>query len=191
MARAGKNTKIYKTEKGERVYGLMAEFATPADLYHAAEKVRDAGYRRWDVYSPFPVHGMDEAMGNPNTKLPLLVGILGLTGAGLGYLMQWWISDVAYPLVVQAKPTDAWEQFVPIAFEVGVLFTAFSALFGMLAFNRLPMWYHPLLKKERFLRASDDKFIIAIEAADAKFDPAATRGLLEKAGAVAIELVEE
>jgi|SRR5688572_18979466 len=191
MARAGKHTRIYKTETGERVYGVMAEFGSPAELYHAAEKVREAGYRRWDVYSPFAIHGMDEAMGNPTTRLPLLVGVLGLTGAGLGYLMQWWISAQAYPLVVQGKPPGAWEQFVPITFECGVIFTAFSALLGMLAFNRLPMWYHPLMKKQRFLRASDDKFFIAIEARDEKFDPAGTRTLLQKAGAVAIELVEE
>ena len=192
MARAAKKTaRIYKTEKGERVHGVMAEFATPADLYHAAEKVRDAGYRRWDVYSPFAIHGMDEAMGNPPTRLPLLVGFMGLTGAGLGYLMQWWITTAAYPLVVQGKPYEAWEQFVPITFEIGVLFTAFTTLLGMLAFNKLPMWHHPLMKKERFLRVSDDRFIICIESKDPKFDPASTRALLEKAGATGIDLVEE
>jgi hypothetical protein len=189
MARAPK--KIYKTESGERVHGIMAEFATPADLYHAAEKVRDAGYRQWDVYSPFAIHGMDEAMGAPATKLPLIVGFMGLSGAGLGYLMQWWMTAMDYPLVVQGKPFDAWEQFIPITFEVGVLFTAFSTLFGMFAFNKLPMWHHPLMKKERFLRVSDDRFVICIESKDAKFDPAATRSLLEKAGATGIDLVEE
>ena len=192
MASNGKTTKkkIYKTESGEVVYGLMAEYPTPAALYHAAEKVRDAGYTRWDVFSPFPVHGMDEAMGNAPTKLPLVVGTVGLTGAFLGLLMQWWMTAVDYPLVVQGKPYFAWEPWVPITFELGVLFTAFVTLIGMLAFNKLPMWHHPLLRKERFLRVSDDRFVIAIEARDPKFDPAGTRKLLEQAGGTHVDLVE-
>lgn len=182
--------KIYKTESGEVVYGIMAEYATPADLYHAAEKVRDAGYRKWDVYSPFPVHGMDEAMGTPLTKLPLVIGTVGLSGAGLGYLMQWWMTKVDYPMVVQGKPYGAWEPWVPITFELGILCTAFAAIIGMLAFNKLPMWHHPLMRKERFLRVSDDRYVICIESADPKFDPEGTRKLLEHAGGRHVELVE-
>jgi hypothetical protein len=183
--------KVYKTESGERVYGMMAEFPTPGAISHGAEHVRDAGYRHWDVYSPFAIHGMDEAMGLKPTRLPLLIATLGLTGAGLGYLFQWYVSAVLYPMNVQGKPPGAWEPLTPITFEFGVLFTAFTTLFGMLAFNKLPVFYHPLLKKERFLRVSDDRFIIAVEARDEKFDPARTRALLEKAGATRIELVED
>ena len=186
-----KHGKTYKTESGEVVYGMMAEFANPADLSHAAEKVRDAGYRLWDVYSPFAVHGMEEAMGQPRSRLPLMVGLMGLTGAGLGYLFQWYVTHVLYPMVVQGKPTGAWESFAPITFEFGVIFTAFTALLGMLAMNRLPMPYHPLLKKDRFLQVSDDRFVIAIEARDAKFDPRQTRQLLESAKGTNIDLVEE
>ncbi|MBX3357954.1 MAG: DUF3341 domain-containing protein [Phycisphaeraceae bacterium] len=186
-----KSKKIYKTESGERVHGVMAEFPTPAALTHAAEKVRDSGYTRWDVFSPFPVHGMDEAMGTPMTKLPLVVGAIGLTGAALGYLLQWWVTGVAYPLVVQGKPYFAWEPYTPVTFELGVLFTAFTALLGMLAFNGLPMWHHPLFRKDRFLRVSDDRFIICIEASDPKFDPDGTRKLLEHAGGTNVDLVEE
>jgi hypothetical protein len=188
---ASPRTRIYKTEDGKDVYGVMAEFATPADLYHAAERVRDAGFRRWDVYSPFPVHGMDEAMGLPRSRLPLLVAVVGLTGALLGFIFQYWVTAVAYPIVVQGKPYGAWEPFVPVTFEIGVLFAAFTCLLGMLAFNGLPRWHHPLLRKERFLGVSDDRFIIAIEAADERFDPEQVRQLLQSSGATAVELVED
>lgn len=192
MALVKSSSKVtYKTTTGQVVHAIIAEFATPADLYHAAEKVRDAGYARWDVYSPFPVHGMEEAMGLRNTKLPLLTGVVGLSGAALGFLLQYYVSSVAYPMVVQGKPFFAWEPWTPVTFEIGVLFTAFCALLGMLAFNRLPMWYHPLLKKERFLRVSDDRLVICIEAADPKFDPLKTRQLLESIGGTRIDLVEE
>jgi hypothetical protein len=184
-------TPLYVTETGEPIHGIMAEFATPADLYHAAEKIRDAGYRKWDTFSPFPVHGMEEAMGVNRTILPLIVAAAGFTGAGLGFLMEWWMSAVDYPLVTQGKPFDSWQAFVPITFECGILFSAFAAIIGMLALNGLPRWHHPLMKKERFLSSSDDKFFVCIEAADGNFHPERTRAILEKAGATSIELVEE
>lgn len=181
---------VYTTEEGRPVHAVMAEFPTPGALHHAAERVRDAGYRRWDVYSPFPVHGMEDAMGLRPTKLPLIVATCAFVGAGLGLLMQWWMTGVDYPLMVQGKPFAAWEPFTPVTFELGVLSAAFATLLGMLAMNALPMWHHPLLKKERFLRVSDDRYLIVIEAADEKFDPDATRRLLDGAGAVAVEVVE-
>jgi len=186
---AGK--KVYKTESGAVVYGVLAEFANPADLAHAAENVRDAGYRNWDVYSPFPVHGMEEAMGQTPTKLPILVACLGLTGVFIGFAFQYFVRHVEYPLVHQGKPTDSWQVLVPVTFEIGVAFTAFSALIGMFVFNALPRWNHPLLRSERFLGVSDDKFVIAIEAIDEKFEPHGVRSMFEKAGAIAVELVEE
>lgn len=186
-----KAKKVYKTEAGEVVHGIMAEFDTTADLTHAAEKVRDAGYKKWDVFSPFAVHGMDEAMGLPPTRLGLLTGIMGICMAGLGFLFQYAVTKWLYPMDVQGKPFGAWEPLIPVTFEFGVLGTAFTALLGMMAFNRLPRPHHPLLKKERFLRVSDDRLVICIEAADPKFDPAATRQLLEKVGGTHIDLVEE
>lgn len=187
-------TAMATTAKGAgegELYGLMAEFANPADLYHAAEKVRDAGFTKWDVYSPFPVHGMEEAMGLPAPKLSLLVALGGFTGASLGFLMQYYISAVDYPMVVQGKPYGAWEPFIPITFELGVLAAAFTAILGMLAFNKLPMWHHPLLKKERFLKVSDDRFVIVVEACDPKFDRAGVERMLGGAGAVSVEAVDE
>ena len=183
--------RVYVTEAGEPIHGIMAEFATPADLYHAAERVRDAGYSNWDTHTPFPIHGMEEAMGVKPTKLPVLVACMAFTGVGLAYLMQYWMSCVDYPLTVQGKPGYAWQPFVPITFELGVLFAAFTSLIGMLAMNGLPRWHHPLMKKERFLSSSEDKFFVCIEARDPAFDPDKTRALLEHAGATSIELVEE
>lgn len=171
-------------------YGIIAEFPDPATTFHAAEVVRDAGYAKWDVYSPFPIHGIDEAMGIKPNKLPLMVGLLGLTGAALGFAFQFFVRT-DYAIVHQGKPASAWQVLVPVTFEFGVIFTAFSALLGMLAFNALPMWFHPLLKKERFLRVSDDRFIIAVEAKDAKFDPEQTKQLLLHAGATRVERVND
>jgi len=181
----------FVTESGAEVYGVMAEFHTPVEVYAAAEKVRDAGYSHWDVYAPFPIHGIEEAMGMKRTILPVFVAAGAFTGAGLAYLMQWWMTAADYPLVVQGKPPYAWEPFTPIVFELGVLLSAFTALGSMLALNGLPRWHHPLFNKDRFLRCSQDRFCIAIEAADAKFNPESTKRLLQSAGAHAIELVEQ
>lgn len=181
----------YRTEDGRDIHGVMAEFADPFAITHAAEKVRDAGYSRWDVFSPFPVHGMEEAMGLKRPLLPGIVGVLGITGALVGFGFQYWVATQGYATIVQGKPAGAWQSFIPVTFEFGVIFTAFSSLLGMLAFNGLPRWHHPLLAKERFLGVSDDKFIIAIEAKDPKFDPARTRDLLQGAGAAWVEIVEE
>lgn len=183
--------KVYVTEQGETIHGILAEFATPAALYHAAEDVRDAGYSKWDTFTPFPIHGMEDAMGVKRTKLPVAVALMAFAGAGLAFLMQHWMAGVDYPLMHQGKPFSSWQAFVPITFELGVLFAAFTSLIGMLALNGLPRWHHPLFKKERFLASSDDRFFVCIEASDSKFDPDATRALLEKAGATSIELVEE
>ncbi|MDX2131679.1 MAG: DUF3341 domain-containing protein [Planctomycetota bacterium] len=183
--------RVYVTESGEAIHGILASFATPADLYHAAEKVRDQGYSRWDTFTPFPIHGLEEAMGMRRTKLPVLVACIGLSGSGLGFLMQWWMSMYGYALVTQGKPFNSWQAFVPITFELGILFSAFTALIGMLALNGLPRHHHPLFRKERFLASSDDGFFVCVEASDPRFDPDRTRSLLEHAGATSIELVEE
>lgn len=179
------------TESGVEVHGVLAEFGTPAEVYQAAEKVRDAGYSKWDVYAPFPIHGIEDAMGMKRTILPVIVACGAFTGTGLAFLMQWWMTAIDFPLVVQGKPPGSWEPFTPILFELSVLLAAFTTLGAMLALNGLPRFHHPLFKKDRFLRVSQDRFAIAIEAADAKFEPQAARRLLESAGARAIELVEE
>jgi len=180
------------TDSGQApLWGVMAEYEDPAALTHAAERVRDAGYRKWDVYSPFPVHGMDEAMGIPHSRVGFIVGAGALLGVVGAMLMQGWMSAVDYKIVVADKPFFAWEQFMPITFELGVLLSAFGAIFGMLALNGLPRLNHPLFKKERFLRVSDDRFMIVIEAADPQFDLGRTRSLLESAGGTNVEVVDQ
>ena len=181
----------FRTPDGGVVHGVMAEFPSSAAVYHAAEQVRDAGFQKWDVFAPFPIHGIDEAIGMKRTKLPLIVAGGAITGITVALLMQFWMSAVDYPLMVQGKPYGAWEPFVPITFELGVLFSAFASLIGMLALNGLPRWNHPLLKSERFLRVSDDRFVIVIEAGDPKFQGSDTVSMLQGLGATNVELVEE
>ncbi|GJM19081.1 MAG: hypothetical protein DHS20C14_12940 [Phycisphaeraceae bacterium] len=179
------------SESGARIYGVVAEFADPPAVYHAAEKFRDAGYTKWDVYSPFPVHGIEEAMGIKRTILPVAAFGAAMTGVAGALLMQYFMNDWDYQFIVQGKPTSAWEPFIPITFEMGVLATAFTCIGGMLMLNGLPRWHHPLFNSERFLKVSDDRLIIAVEAADPKFDPDATRRLLEETGGTHIELIED
>jgi hypothetical protein len=171
-------------------YGLLAEFATPTDLYRACERIRDAGFTRWDAHTPFPVHGLERAMGLRRSPLPWIVLAMGLTGAALGFGLQVWVHTVAYPLVISGKPYLAWPAFIPITFEVGVLFAALGAVGGMLGLNRLPMHHHPLFQSKVFERVTDDAFFISIESWDPRFDAAATGELLESLGARSVELLE-
>ena len=172
-------------------YGLLAEFKTPADLFVAYERVRDAGYTRWDAHSPFPVHGLDGAMGMRRSRLPWVVLACALGGAATGFLLQTWVHSVAYPLTISGKPNFSWPAYVPITFELGVLGGALAAVFGMFGLNQLPKHHHPLFEAARFARFSDDAFFISIEAADPRFDEAATTRLLSGVGASHIELVED
>ena len=130
-------------------------------------------------------------MGVKSTKLPWLVLFGAATGSGLGLLLQWWTNAVDYPLIISGKPLFSLPANIPVIFETTVLFGALSAFIGMLAFNQLPQLYHPVFKSERFKRASSDRFFVSIEAADPKFDPDATRKLLESLGSSAVESLEE
>lgn len=172
-------------------FGLLAEFATPADLYRACERVRDAGYTKWDAHVPFPVHGLDKAMGLKPSPLPYICFFAGITGAACAMLLQWWTNAVDYKFVISGKPFFSWPAFVPITFELGVLFGALAALLGMLGINQLPRLHHSLFGSARFARASDDRFFISIESTDPKYDEATTRRLLEGLHPAAVERVEE
>ena len=172
-------------------YGLLAEFDTASAVFEACEKVRDKGYTKWDSCTPFPVHNLDKAMGLKPSKLPWVVLVCGLTGASLGFLLQYWVSAVDYPLIYAGKPFFAWQAFIPVTFELGILFSAFGAVFGMLHFNRLPQYYHPLFTCDRFASVTDDKFFIVIEEADPEFDERKTKRLLQKIGATHVEVVED
>jgi hypothetical protein len=174
-----------------RVWGMLAEFERPDELVAAARRAREAGYRRMDAYTPFPIHGLSEALGFRPSKLPLLVLAGGIIGCATALGMQWFSSTVHYPMNVGGRPFASWPAFIPITFELTVLFASAAAVFGMLGMNRLPMPYHPVFNAPRFAFASRDRFFLGVEARDAKFDLHDTRAFLNSLGAREIVEVEE
>ena len=176
---------------GPRVWGMLAEFERPEELVAAARRAREAGYRRMDGYSPFPIHGLSEALGFRPSKLPLVVLAGGIIGCATALGMQWFSSTVHYPMNVGGRPFASWPSFIPITFELTVLFAAGAAVFGMLGMNRLPMPYHPVFNAPRFAFASRDRFFLGVEAKDPKFDLANTRAFLNGLGAREVVEVEE
>src|SRR5215217_583166 len=171
-------------------YGLIATFQTAPDLYHAAEKVRDAGYRYWDCITPFPVHGLDKAMGLKRSIVPRISLAGGITGFCTGMTMIWWTNQYDYPLIVGGKPFFSPMFAFPVSYELTILFTAFATIIGMFLVNGLPMHYHPVLKSPKIKRGLDDQFLIVIEARDPRFNLANTKALLEKAGGKEIAELE-
>src|SRR5712692_8445415 len=161
------------------IYGLLAEFDTPAGLVAAAERARKEGYRCMDAYAPFPVEGLAEALKFHHTRVPLLTLIGGIVGGLAGYFMQYWIAAINYPLNIGGRPLHSWPAFIPITFELTVLGAALTAFFGSLALSGLPKPYHPMFNLPEFERASQDRFFLCIEAADARFDMRETRAFLE------------
>ncbi len=161
------------------IYGLIAEFDTPEEVLAAATRAHAQGYRRMDAYTPFPVEGLSEAIGFPRTCLPLLVLIAGILGAIIGFTSQYYATVIDYPLNVGGRPLNSWPSYIPITFEVTVLFAALTAVIGMIALNRLPMPYHPVFNVSAFSGASRDRFFLCIEATDPLFDRAATRAFLD------------
>jgi len=169
------------------LYGLLAEFETPGALIAAARKVKNAGYTEFDCYSPFPVHGIDAAMGIKPTRLPLMVFGGGLTGLALGTLMQWWMNAYDWPWNVAGKPVWSIPANVPISYETTILLSVLTTFFGMWGANKLPQVWHPFFRVDRFARATDDGFFLGIEAADRRFAREQTRQLLVAAGANHVE----
>lgn len=183
------------------IYGLLAEFEDVDTLLHAAAGVRDDGFRRWDCYTPFPVHGLNKAMGMKDTRLPRLVFGGGVAGclvavaltvytmaadpADLPYALQ------SYPYLISGKPYNSFPAFIPVIFELTVLLSAFAAVFGMFGLNRLPRLHHPLFNSERFRRATADRFFIAVEADDEQYDEPALHRRLEELGATHVEVIED
>jgi hypothetical protein len=164
------------------VYGLMAEFDTAQNLVDAAHKTHAAGYQKIDAYSPFPIEGLAEAIGFTKNRVPLVVLIGGLIGGLSGYLMQYWISAISYPINVGGKPYHSWPAFIVVTFEMTILFGGLSAVFGMLALNGLPMPYHPVFNVPRFAFATKDRFFLIIFSSDPKYDPTQTSAFLESLG---------
>jgi Alternative complex III, ActD subunit len=172
------------------LYGVMAEFDNPRNLVTAARKTYQAGYRRINGYSPFPIEELSEAIGFTKTSLPLIVFIGGLLGGLGGFFMQYWMEVIDYPLNVGGKPYNSWPAFVPITFESTVLCAAFAAVLGMLALNKLPQPYHPVFNAPNFALATRDKFFLVIEANDPKFRHDEVFEFMKRLGAMDVNDVE-
>lgn len=169
---------------------LLAEFDSAADLLHAAEQTRDAGFKHFDVHTPFPVHGMDEAMGLSDSKVGWMALILGLCGTSGAFLMIWWMNAVDYPIIIGGKPPFSLPSMIPVMFELTILLASFGAIFGMFHLNKLPRHHHPVFYSDRFSAFSDHKFFLSIEATDPKFDAVKTHEWLQNLHPTATELVE-
>lgn len=163
-----------------KLYGIMAEFADPTAVVVAARRANEAGYKKMDAYTPFPIEELAEALGYKRRgRLPKIVLAGGITGALGGFFLQYWCAVIAYPMNIGGRPLNSWPSFIPITFETTVLLAALSAVLGMLALNGLPMPYHPVFNVPEFALATRDRFFLCIESEDSIFDPAATRRFLE------------
>ncbi|MEI8194885.1 MAG: DUF3341 domain-containing protein [Phycisphaerae bacterium] len=185
-----------------RTWGLLAEYDDPQALLRAAATVRDAGITRWDCCTPFPVHGLDRAMGMKKTILPWLVLGAGLTGLTVAAVMQWYVNSPhtasaatgwfsGYPLVFSGKPYWSLPANIPVMFEVTVLLSSLTAFFGVWALSGLPRLHHPLFTSRRFRRVTDDKFFLVIEAQDPQFDRERTLALLKETQPSLVEELQD
>jgi hypothetical protein len=162
-----------------KIHGLLVEFDSPEPLIEAVQKVREAGYRDIDAYTPFPVEELERALELPRTRLPLIMLLGGIAGAIGGFGLQYYVSVIAYPLNVGGRPLNSWPAFIPVTFEATILVAALSGVLAMLALNGLPMPYHPVFNVERFRMASRNSFFLCIESRDPRFDLERTREWLE------------
>lgn len=174
-----------------RPYGIVATFDSAPSIYHAAEKVRDAGFKKWDCFTPFPVHGLNHAMGLRRSHVPKLTLLGGLTGFTTGMLITWFMGAIDYPLIVGGKPLFSPIFVFPVAYELTILLGAFGTLFGMFLFNLLPRHHHPVFNHERWVSFSDDKFLLMIESSDPQFNLENTRSFLEEIGGQEISEIKD
>ncbi len=172
------------------IYGVIARFGGPNELLAAAGKLREAGYRQFDCHSPFPIHGMNEAMGIPRSRLGFIAGAGALIGGAGALTLQGWSAAKAYPIVISGKPFFSYQAFVPITFAVTVLCAAFATVIGFLALTRWS-YHHPLFNSDKFGRFSDDGFFISVDGSDPKFDAAGTADFLKSIGGEELEMVNE
>lgn len=190
LRRNATRAKAPKVSPEPGLYGLMAEFDHPDALLAAAEKTRDAGYKKFEAYTPIPIHGLDEAVGYRGTRLPWVIFGAGLFGAGGMFAFQTWTNVVAYPMNIGGRPLFSWPAFIPATFEGMVLLSAFAAVFGLIAACGLPRPYHPVFNAPNFERATVDRFFLCIEAADPKFELKRTRQFLESLEPLAVSTVD-
>ena len=162
------------------LYGVMGEFSTPEELLLAVKRVREAGYGRFDAFAPFPVEGLSEALGLKRNLVPAITLLGGLAGGVGGFCFQYWVAAITYPLNIGGRPLNSWPAFIPVTFELTILGAALSAVFGMLALNRLPQPHHPVFNVHRFTHASADRFFLCIESRDPKFHLTDTARILQE-----------
>jgi Alternative complex III, ActD subunit len=173
----------------EQLYALLAEFETPEELIEAVRQARAAGYARLEAYSPFPVEGLADALGRRERALPFIALAGGVVG-GIGtYALQWYLNAVNFPINIGGRPLNAWPAFAVPAYEVAILGIFLAVFFGLLVLNRLPRLHHPIFNAARFRRVTVDRFFLAVRSEEGGFDPEATRALLERLGARAVEEV--
>lgn len=177
-------------ENTQDIYGMIAEFKTVSGVKSAAEKIRDLGYTQWDVLTPFPIHGLDSAMGIKRSKIPFFTFFGGLTGLTIGVLMVFYMNSYDYPLIVGGKPYFSPIFPFPVFYELTILLASFGTFFGMFITNKLPQHYHPVFRHKGFHRATDDHFWIVIESKDPKFELNSTAELLKTSGGVDIALID-
>ena len=161
------------------IYGMLAEFDSPTDLVDAARRTYGAGYKKIDAYSPFPIDELADAIGFHKNGVPLVVLVGGLLGCAGGYVLQYWIAAINYPINIGGRPYNSWPAFIVVTFEMTILFAGLAAVFGMLALNGLPMPHHPVFNVPRFALATRDRFFLIIFSSDVKYDPVDTRRFLE------------
>jgi hypothetical protein len=174
----------------KNLWGVLAQYENPHAVYKACEAVRDAGYKEWDACTPFPVHGLDKAMGLQPSKLPWIVLSVGLAGSSFALFFESWAMGWAYPMIVGGKPLFSLPAFVPVWYELTVLSSCVTAFLANWILNGLPRPHHPAFASKAFERATDDKFFIMVEASDPKFDLEKTKALLQSKGATLVEELE-
>jgi hypothetical protein len=179
------------TEHRAHLHGLMGEFETPEQLLSAAKKAREAGYKRVDAYTPFPIEGLAEAIGTRRSWVPLITLIGGVGGGLTGFGLQYWVAAITYPVNIGGRSLNSWPAFIPVTFELTVLGASIFAVVGMLALNKLPQPYHPVFNVDRFRAASTDRFFLCIESRDPKFHLAETARFLQGLSAQHVSEVKD
>ena len=172
-------------------WGAVAEFDSAQSIYHAAEKLTAEGYTRTDAHTPFPVHGIDKVLNHRESHLGWFVVCGGFTGIVVAQLMMWWMNAVDYPFWVSGKDPYAWQATIPITFELMVLLSGLTAVFGMFGLNKLPRLNHPIFKHSTLHRVTDDRFFLSVDATDPKFDSEKTLQFLQSIGGANVEIIED
>ena len=173
-----------------QIHGILAEFDGPSALLKAGKQLNEKGYRKYDCHSPFPIHGMDDAMGLKRSPLGFIIALFAIIGGLVGLGLQTWVHSIEYPLVISGKPFFAWQSYIIVTFALFILFGAGAAVFGMLGLNKLPRYHHPLFYSDHFKKVTDDGFFVSIASGDALFDKKNTAAYLKSIGGQNIEVIE-